>query len=89
MSRQHHELKTETKHYQAVERGEKFFEVRRNDRDFKKFDMVTLKETVSGVYTGRKLEAMEIKYILYGGQFGIKKRYCVFGFKKPVVTPMV
>ena len=51
--------------------------------------MVTLKETVSGVYTGRKLEAMEIKYILYGGQFGIKKDYCVFGFKKPVVYSMV
>lgn len=77
MSRQHHELKTETEYYQAVNRGEKSFEVRKNDRGFKKYDMVTLVEVVQGVPTGRALNPAEITFILYGGQYGIDPDYCV------------
>lgn len=76
MSRQHHQPKTETEFYQAVESGVKKFELRKNDRDFKRYDMVTLAEVVNGVYTGRKLPAFEIQYVLKGVKaelYGLKK----------------
>lgn len=34
-SKQHHYLKCEKKYYQAAKRGEKTFELRKNDRDYK------------------------------------------------------
>lgn len=81
MARQHHELKTETQFYQAVEKGLKTFEVRKNDRDFRVYDMVVLVEVVSGIYTGRRLPSKEITYILHGGQFGVADGYCVLQLK--------
>jgi len=80
MSRQHHYLKTETKYFQAVERGEKKFELRKNDRNFKVGDMVYLQETVNGVRTGRDLSSLEIQYILYGGEYGLPEDYCIFNW---------
>ena len=77
MSRKHHYLKTETEYFQAQESGQKTFEVRRNDRDYKVGDMVVLDETVNGIKTGRTLPGKEIIYILYGGNYGIEKGYCV------------
>lgn len=81
MPRKHHYLKTETEYYQAVEKGAKTFEVRKNDRDFKIFDMVILHEVVNGVPTGRTLDPMEIIYILPGGIYGIAPDYCVMQLK--------
>lgn len=80
MSRQHHELKCETEYYQAVEKGFKKFEFRINDRNFTKFDIVTLVEVVQGIPTGRKISPLEIQYVLYGGTFGLPKGYCVFNW---------
>jgi len=77
MSRQHHYLKTETEYYQAVEQGLKKFELRKNDRNFQIYDMIYLEETVNGTYTGRKLQPMEIKYILQGGKYGLEEGYCI------------
>lgn len=82
MSRQHHYLKTETEYYQAVEKGDKSFEVRKNDRNFKLYDMVYLQETVKGIRTGRELGGREITYILYGGIYGIDPDYCVMQLSK-------
>jgi len=80
VSRQHHHLKTETEYYQSVESGEKKFELRKNDRDFKRYDMVYLHEVVKGEYTGRELPPFEIKYILEGGKYGLPKGYCIFNW---------
>lgn len=77
MSRQHHHLKTETEYYQQVEAGVKRFELRKNDRDFQVGDILHLEETVNGVYTGRKLPPMEVKYILHGGKFGLEDGFCI------------
>jgi hypothetical protein len=79
--RSHHELKCETGPYQAVEKEIKTFEFRKNDRDFKLYDMVILKETVNGIYTGRHSKQFEIIYILYGPDWGIPIDYCVFQMK--------
>lgn len=80
MSRQYHHLKTETEYYQAIERGKKKFEVRIDDRNYKVGDMVYLSEVVKGKSTGRTLPPVEIQYILSGGKFGLKGRWCVFNW---------
>jgi hypothetical protein len=79
--RKHHYLKCETGYFQAIEKGLKTFEVRKNDRDFQVYDMVYLKESVNGLETGRELPVKEITYILYGGIYGIEKGYCVLQLK--------
>jgi len=82
MSRKHHDLKLETAFYQATERGDKTFEVRKNDRDFQLGDMVVLHEVVNGVPTGRKLTPMEIVYVLLGNVYGLAPDYCVMQLKR-------
>lgn len=81
MSRQHHYLKCETEYYQAVEKGEKTFELRKNDRDYKVYDMIYLKEVVNGVETGRVLPPKEIVYILHGGKWGLEEGFCIIQMK--------
>ena len=80
MSRQHHHLKIETEYYQAVEKGLKKFELRKDDRNFKVYDMLHLEETVNGTYTGRKLSPIEIKYIMRGGKYGLEDGYCIMSW---------
>ena len=77
MSRQHHYLKTETEYYQQIEKGNKNFELRKNDRDFKVGDMLYLEEVVQGIKTGRVLPPKEVKYILSGGKYGLEEGYCI------------
>jgi Domain of unknown function (DUF3850) len=78
MSRQHHYIKCETQYYQLVEKGLKKFELRKDDRNYQVYDMVYLKETVNGVFTGRELSPKEISYIYRDGMYGIEKGYCIF-----------
>ncbi len=80
MSRQHHHLKTESKYYQAVERGVKKFELRKNDRNFRVYDMLYLEEVVNGEKTGRSLPAMEIRYVFEGGKYGLEEGYCIINW---------
>lgn len=76
-----HELKCWPEFFHAVFMGKKNFEVRKNDRDFKEGDYLTLHEwdSESGQYTGQKL-SRRITYILPGGKFGIEDGYVVIGF---------
>ena len=48
MSRQHHELKIKPEYYRAVEKGDKTFEVRFNDRNYHKYDILHLREWFGG-----------------------------------------
>jgi len=83
MSRQHHELKTDTEVYQAVEKKLKTFEFRLNDRNFREGDMVTLWEVVGpdAIKTGRYIGPLEIIFVLRGGKYGLPPEYCVFNWK--------
>jgi len=63
MSKQHHYLKIKPEYYRAIERGEKTFEVRFNDRDYKKYDVLHLQEWCGGEYTGREIVA-DVSYLL-------------------------
>lgn len=82
-----HRLKTVARYYEAVERGEKPFEVRRNDRAFQTGDILELVkiddqgiyETPPGERFGTVSIRRKITYLLQGGQFGIDPAYCVLG----------
>ena len=91
---QTHELKTAPAYWDAIARGEKLFEVRRNDRFFQAGDVVVLlrlheEGDFYGKYTSqfghkthRSAECKRLTFrvgpILQGGQFGIEPGYCVF-----------
>jgi len=74
----HHYLKTEVEYFDAVKSGKKKFEIRKNDRDFMVGDMVTLQMVDKGISCDAELPPFEIKYILYGGKYGLDKDYCIF-----------
>ncbi len=79
---QAHQLKTWPSYFKRLLSEEKTFEVRKNDRDFQTGDYASLNEwdPEKENYTGNQLD-IQITYVLSGGQFGIEKDYCVFGFK--------
>ena len=81
MTIHHHHIKCETTFFQDVVNGNKRFEIRKNDRNYKMYDRVYLKETINGIPTGKISNALEIKYILNakdGGQYGLCEGYCIF-----------
>ena len=89
-----HELKTEDRYFDAVKRGEKTFEVRKNDRAFQTGDIVTLIRIERDKFNGGWMESRDpirntkttvtykIGWVLQGGQFGIEPGYCVFSLAK-------
>ena len=79
MSRQHHYVKILPKYYRAVERKEKTFEIRFNDRDYKVYDILHLQEYCGNDYTGREIIA-EIIYILDDENF-CKEGYVAMSIK--------
>jgi len=86
----HHRLKCNSKDFQEVWLGFKTFEVRVNDRDYKKGDLVSLLEWSPGDspldsvnYSGRTMDFV-IGYIIQG-QFGLPENMCVFQIH--AVTP--
>lgn len=68
MSKQHHYIKILPEYYRAVERGEKTFEVRFNDRNYQKYDCLHLQEWTNDGYTGREITA-EVTYVLDDTKF--------------------
>lgn len=85
-----HELKTDSGVFQAVKRGEKTFEIRKDDRGFKLHDQLTLKETkhsgaemYSGApleFTGKELQVV-VTYILRGPCYGLAEDWVIMSVK--------
>lgn len=77
------ELKIWPVFFDAVVRGIKTFEVRKDDRDFQLGDTIKLREwnPVWKIYTGDETTVV-ITYILRNGSFGIEEGYCVMGIKR-------
>ena len=70
-----HELKIMPEYYDQVRYGNKRFEFRKNDRDFKVGDILRLKEWDGEKYTGEEIDA-SVRFILH--QFpGMERGYCV------------
>jgi len=74
-----HFLKCEREYFNAIATGQKTFELRKNDRDFKVGDTVYLEEWHNGGRCGSLFD-FKIKYILYGGKFGLPEGYCIFNW---------
>ena len=89
-----HELKTLAPYWDAVNRGEKTFEVRRDDRGYRKGDVLKLHRLRSDMPTHYDMDdefqkrtiTKRITYILTGGQLGIEPGYVVLGLSD-VETP--
>ena len=84
-----HEIKVWSEYWDALEDGDKPFEVRRDDRGYQKGDMLVLckwdRLKDCFVRTGDNSQIQirrKITYILTGGQFGIEPGYVVLGLKK-------
>ena len=75
-----HELKTHPKYFMAMWRGEKPFEVRKNDRDFQVGDTLRLRyyDPVADQYSGHEM-VKKVLCVLRGPCFGIERGYCVMG----------
>lgn len=73
-----HQLKTLPQYFWAVVRGDKTYELRRDDRGFRVGDLIELIEwTPGGGYTGRTY-AMEITHILRNAkEYGLMDGYCI------------
>lgn len=76
----HHDLKSWPGPFAAVCRGQKTYEVRKADRDFKPGDSVDLKEWNPDLraYTG-EVHSTWITYVTEPGTFGMPTDVCVFG----------
>lgn len=75
-----HKLKCWPEYFQACWVGDKSFEIRLNDRDFKERDEITLEEynPTDEDYTGRSIDAV----IMYLTNFEQKDGYVVFNFRE-------
>lgn len=97
-----HLLKTLAPYWDAIDRGEKNFEVRRDDRGFQKGDVLVLRKLCPDGY---KIEWSDfrndfhnsgyfdirkrITFILTGGQFGIMPGYVVLALEDDApITPI-
>ena len=86
-----HQLKTWPQYWDAVQSGEKTFEVRRDDRGFQKGDILELLRCRKSLLGGYEVEyagmttrpayvvRKRITYVLTGGQFGIEPGFVVLG----------
>lgn len=73
-----HSIKILPEYFEAVIKGHKNFEVRKNDRNYQVGDRVILKEHDSDYFTGREVVAE----IIYVTDYEQQEGYVVFGFKK-------
>ncbi len=74
-----HELKIFTDYFADVIKGEKTFEIRKNDRPYKKGDMLALNEYDGQAYTGNSC-LVYIDYIMNDPEY-VKKDMVVMAIK--------
>lgn len=74
-----HELKILPQYFDEVWKGNKPFELRKDDRDYKVGDTLRLLEFENEAYTGRECNGV-ITYILRNAeQYGLKEGYVILG----------
>ena len=77
-----HELKILPEYFEAVVRGIKTFEVRKDDRPYKPGDVLVLREYDAQKYTGRTCGA-DVLYVLRGEY--CRDGYCIMSIKPDVL----
>lgn len=84
-----HALKTWPEYYAPIEKGDKLFELRKDDRPYKNGDNVLLQEydPKTETYTGKEMK-FNICFILRDlpKSFGLKPGFCILGLKQEQYT---
>lgn len=77
-----HSLKTWPEYWMALASGNKTFEARKNDRNFKVGDTLRLwhYDPKTGEENGACIEA-DVTYVLYGPAFGVEDGWCVMALR--------
>ncbi|APY09878.1 hypothetical protein BWZ22_00855 [Seonamhaeicola sp. S2-3] len=77
-----HEIKITPNYFEAVKKGIKPWEIRKNDRNYKVGDNIILKEYDLKLkkYTGRRISGW-IEYILEGGKYGLSQGFVIMTIK--------
>ena len=78
-----HELKTWPDAFEAIEKGTKHHEIRKNDRRFIQGDLLQLREWDPSTekYTGRE-RTVRVSYVSYGGAWGLPEDLCVMSIEQ-------
>lgn len=76
-----HKLKIKEEYYDAIRRGVKRFELRKNDREFEVGDLITFQIVDEGsIYSS--LLVFQIVYILEGvPEYGLSEGHCILGIE--------
>lgn len=75
-------IKIQSEYFEAVLKGDKRAEWRKNDRDYKVGDIYTLNEIGKDKkLTGRSVQ-IRITHVVYGGKFDMPADYCMFSFER-------
>ena len=78
-----HELKIKEEYFYAILRGDKTFELRKNDRDYQVGDLIHFTKTDGYEYFDHSKDVYRIIYILKDvPEYGLDKDYCILGIKK-------
>ena len=77
-----HELKILPKYFQAVWDGIKTFELRKDDRDYQRGDILVLREWDGEEFTGSAL-CVKVTYILQDAEkYGLKDGFIIMGVRR-------
>ena len=72
-----HVLKILPEYFDAVRCGDKRFEIRLNDRNFQRGDILRLKEWTGEKFTGEEID-VAVRYILRADEwYGLQPGWCV------------
>lgn len=78
-----HTLKIESVYYNEINFGIKTFELRKNDRDYKVFDLIHFVDTNGQDFKENSNNVYQIIYILKDVEkYGLNKDYCILGINK-------
>lgn len=81
IERKVHNLKILPQYFEEVQKLNKRFELRKDDRDYKVGDLIMLSEWENEELTGRHTSYLEITYILRKcPEYGLMDGYCVLGW---------
>ena len=75
-----HKIKIKYKYYRDVLNGDKTFEIRKNDRDYKVGDIIQFVPVAddSDMIIPHNPNEYKITYVFHGGEYGLEEGYCVF-----------
>lgn len=85
-----HKIKIKKMYYDAVLSGEKTFEIRKNDRDYKVGDIIHFVPIADNgdMIIPHNPKEYKITYVFHGGEYGLENRYCVFGIAPAIEKKM-